>query len=215
MLATDWGDMAGYQKVVSFLCYCWGLTLLTTFIATKMIATPVLLVLSRGNRLSICVEDLGCNFGLKWIPICGWKLETYMYSLGCFIFMKFILHSNYRICCTVIYISILFGTLFCNILKSLLLAIPIISYSSNWVLFCLCSFICQFDIVLSVVLEMQIFQHILDGANLRSWGSCKTQTKSCEKDGSQVNLNSTRYSLFTYLKSQQTFKSSCMFSLYL
>jgi hypothetical protein len=44
---------------------------LTTFFATKMIATPVLLLLSRGNRLSIHEEDLGCNFGLKWIPICG------------------------------------------------------------------------------------------------------------------------------------------------
>lgn len=30
------------------------------------------------------------------------------------------------------YISILFGTLFCNILKSLLLTIPIFSYSSNF-----------------------------------------------------------------------------------
>jgi hypothetical protein len=91
---------------------------LTTFIATKMIATPVLLVLSRGNRLSIHVEDFGMQFWLEmdtnlWVKIGDLHVLSrlfHFYEIHFAFKLQNMLHRYY--------ISILFGTLFCNILES-------------------------------------------------------------------------------------------------
>lgn len=77
---------------------------MTTFIATKMIATPVLLVLSRGNRLSIHVEDLGCNFGFEmgnylWVKIGDLDALSRMFHLYeihfAFKLQNMLLHINF------------------------------------------------------------------------------------------------------------------------
>jgi hypothetical protein len=78
-----------------------------------------------------------------------------MYSLGCFICMKFILHSNYRICCTVITYQFCLAHCFATSSKVFCLqSLYFLTVVIECFLF-VCGFICQFDIFLSVVLEMQ------------------------------------------------------------
>jgi hypothetical protein len=72
--------------------------------------------LSRGNRLSIHVEDLGCNFGFEmgnylWVKIGDLDVLSrlfHLYEIHFAFKLQNMLHHYY--------LSILFGTLFCNIL---------------------------------------------------------------------------------------------------